>query len=250
MSLAGKEAKLQATTETSQSFGANETLSDVGPSRAFGSGRLFYIDDSTKDIFDPQASFTVELDTGGGFASVSTSDFVVNYLIGAIDINNATLGDSCRITGGGWLTKYDILEGFSCDLSIGNSLEEIPQFQDEAQRRKNTINEFTSTFSSYRINEYNLDDPTNAEPTLRELLLGSTTESSPSSVDPHLVFSFNTDAGGGDLIRAWVLLSEESLSASADGIQELELSMSVDESHLQASMSSQTAETINVLKTQ
>jgi hypothetical protein len=182
-----------------------------------GNGTLWTIDDGTKNVFDPAATFTVEVDSGGGFSTISPSNYTIRYLVGAVEFDSSQSGNSVRISGD-YLPKYRVIEGYSTDPSASPDLLDATVFGDTAMRRVQGLLDVSVSFEQYLVKETPIDGSGGSESSLHDIV----------TAGDSIVFSWDPDGNGNGLIRAFVKSSSESWSASPDSLATRTLEMEVD----------------------
>lgn len=237
MGLKGADAQIWATdTEDATSMSA-ESMSDVGD------GVTFTIDDASKDIFDPSATFAFS-DSNG---TVSPSDYTIRYAVGAVVFDTAPTAP-VTLDSGSYLPKYKVAKGFETSFSLDTQLQDVTTFGDEAPTMQKGMPSASGDFGSYQVVEKNIDATGDDDgPTLREVLFGEETKVGTASVDPNIVFRFEPSASGKTLWSIWVQLGEEQLESAIGDAQSRSFSMEVDDQD--AAMTTQTARAIDVLET-
>jgi len=237
--LAGKDTRIELT-GSSVSM-SDELMSDTG------NGTLWTIDDGSKNIFDPSVTFTVEVDSGGGFAAVNASDYTLRYLVGAVDFDSSQAGNSVRIQGS-YLPQYTLGTAYTQDLDLSPNLLDVTAFQDDGTRRIQGTLDVSGSFAQYEVLAQELDAPsTTTEATLEEILLGEETKGGTASISTDVVYSYDPADDGTELYRAWIQFEADSMSASQGSAQEKEISFAATKQD--AAMSSQTARAVDALST-
>jgi len=237
MGLAGSDAQIWATDTEDATSMSGESMSDVGD------GVTFTIDDASKNIFDPSATFAFS-DSGG---TIAPSDYTIRYAVGAVVFDVAPTAP-VTLDSGSYLPKYKAAKGYETSFSLDTQLQDVTTFEDEAPTTQKGQPSLSGDFGSYRVLEQNIDATGDDDgPTLREVLFGEETKGGSTSVDPNIVFRFEPSASGKTLWSAWVQLSEEQLEASIGDAQSRSFSMEVDDQD--AAMSTQSARAIDVLET-
>lgn len=216
---------------------------------AIGSGTpvlLWQISDAAKNVFDPEYTFTVEVSTDGGasWSTASPSNYDLRYLVGVVEFQSdpfggSTSGNLVRIADGHYLPKHAILEGYSSGYEQTRTQEEIPQFQDDGQRRLQLLLDITVEFEMYETRGLSFDSGSGGSgPSLKEILAGENL-STQSSVDPLRIYSFEPTNAESRLYRAWML--PESISVDAEAGSAQSQSVNWNSTEQSAAMSSQVA---------
>jgi len=227
MSLAGQKGKLQLTgTATAMT---DEPMSDTG------NGTLWTIDDDAKFLFDPAATFTVEVDSGTGFSTVAASSYTLRYLVGAVDFDSSQSGNTVRISGS-YLPRHTVAEVTTSDHSFSAGVIETPQYQDEGVRRIPGVQDYTGSFTSFLEVESEIDAPTDSEGSLLEFLLGEEIDGA-GSIGRDIVLVFDKDGAVTERRAGFVNLNESSRSSSPSDAQEHDLTFEANQQD--ATMSTQ-----------
>lgn len=239
MALAGKNAQIYLTDAQAQSTSMTDELCDAVDSS--DPPLTWQISDSTKNIFDPEHTFTVEVnpDVGGGgsWSTVSPSDYTLRYLLGVVVFTSNPFGgthpDEAVRVDGQYLSKYSLIEGFSAAPEVTRNQHEIAQFGDAAQRRQQGLLDVSVEWEQYEVLDPPLDDSASTPPdTLSEMIAGTS--------DALRVFSFQPDDSESELYRAWMQPESLSIDSPSDDAQSQSMSWTVTEQS--TTMSSQTAE--------
>lgn len=214
-----------------------ESMSDTG------NGTLWQIDDASKEIFNPAANFTVEVDSGGGFSTVAASNYNLNYLNGEVDFDNDQTGNSVRISGE-YLPTFKIAKARS--VSYTRSYEDLDSttFEQEAMERQLGLGDVEATVTNLDIDDDPLDGSGGTEDKLSDLFTDDTI--TVIEYIPEGLANVTSGARQGRIHRAFVKLSDNELNSSPDDLFERNITF-VGASQL-AAMSTQTAETFNSRK--
>jgi len=248
VSLAGKDAQIFVT-GGSQSM-SNEDCDPIGS----GSPVLqWQIGDSDLNIWDPSATFSVEVSTDGGstWTTASTSNYSLRYLVGVVEFDSdpfsgSTSGNDVRIASGNYLPYYAVLDGYEQEVGFERELYDTTSFQDTGMARGATGPlDVTGSFSMHEMIERELDSDGGSEPTLREILRGEETHGTSGDIDEYRVYRAQPDNSESSLVAAWFKFTDESLDASVGSKQEREFSM--EATNRAAAMSSQTAKVGDIL---
>jgi len=236
MSLAGQKGKLQLTgTATSMT---DESMSDTG------NGTLWTIDDDAKFLFDPAATFTVEVDSGGGFATVAATDYTIRYLVGAVDFDSSQSGNSVRISGD-YLPRHTVAEVTTSDHSFSDGVIETPQYQDDGMRRITGVQDYTGSFTSFLEVENEIDAPTDAEGSIMEFLLGEEIDGA-GTIDRDIALVYDRDGAVTARQAGFVNLNESARSASPSDAQENDVTFEANQQD--AAMSTQSVRIFDILE--
>jgi len=238
MGLAGSDAQIWATDTEDATSMSGESMSDVGD------GVTFTIDDASKNIWDPSATFAF---SDGNSSTLSPSNYTIRYAVGAVVFDSAP-ATPVTLDSGSYLPKYKVAKGFETSFSLDTQLQDVTTFGDEAPTMQKGMPSASGDFGSYQVVEKNIDATGDDDgPTLREVLFGEETKGGSTSVDPNIVFRFEPSASGKTLWSIWVQLGEEQLETSIGDAQSRSFSMEVDDQD--AAMTTQTARAIDVLET-
>lgn len=228
MAIAGFNTLIELTgTATSMSA---ESMSDTG------NGTLWVIGDAAKNIFDPAATFTVEVDSGTGFATVSPANYTIRYLVGAVEFDTTQAGNSVRISGD-YLPKHEVLRGYSADPSVSPTLADATAFGDAALRREQTLLDLSVSFEQYEVQDTPIDGAGGTESTIHDLVQNAA----------NVVFSWDPDGNGNGLIRAYVKGSDESFSTPLEELSNRAVEMEV--STVDSAMTTQPSADVDLLNT-
>lgn len=223
--------------------GASTSMTDESMSDT-GNGTLWTIDDTDKNVFDPGVTFTVEVDSGGGYSTVSASNYTLRYEVGAVDFDSSQSGNNVRIDGS-YLPKYTIFEGYATEPTIEPELLEATTFGDNSPARVSGLVGVSWSFDSYQANEKEIDAPTNNESTLQEILLGEETRGGSGSVETRRVLSWSPTSGSDRLLRAFVRFSSQTLETSLDELTTKSIEAEIAEED--STMSSQPPANVDLL---
>jgi len=216
MASAGYNSKLEWTGDA-VSF-STEAMSDTG------NGTLWRIDDSSKEIFDPSASFTIEVDTGGGFSTVSPSTYQIKYLQGAVEFDTDQTGNSVQISGD-YLPTYDTT--WTTAVTYNRTYEEVDSWTltDVSERRLSGLADMEATLTHIDTSDDPIDGSGGSEDTVFDLF---------EETDRPLVVTFipeydsETSTVNGYIHRSFCKLMNHGSSNSPDGRVETELTLMGD----------------------
>jgi len=212
---AGKDGEIQVTGQSTSM--SDESCSDTG------NGTLFVIDDDAKNIFDPSVSFTVEVDSGSGYSTVSPSNYNIRYLVGAVEFDSSQAGNDVRISGS-YLPQYTLVEVYEVSPEFTREALDSTPFQSTAMRRKSGLKDFSVDASSYEVRQIELDQPGSSnEATLEEVFLGSETRGGSGDISEFIVFSYRVTTTSSLKFRARVMLTDETLEMPVDDLSGKEL---------------------------
>lgn len=212
MAIAGKDAQIYL----SDAEGQSTSMTDESMDEISAALDLWQISDASKNIFNPEfGSWVIEADAGGGFQDV-TADADIRFLVGAVVATTPDFGlgsnpNAVRITGE-FLPKHSILEGTTSTIDIERSSEEIPQFQDQGQRRIYTLFDISVEWEQFEVLDRPIDGQGGTSDSLGDILKSS-------GVDPLRVFSYQPEDDENNLYRAWMKEESISVEGPADGVQ-------------------------------
>lgn len=180
--------------QTSSSF-TEEAMTDAGDDTTFT------ITDATKSMWDDTASFTVEVDDGGGYDPVA-SGFTINYAIGRVVFDEA-LGatDTVRVSGK-YFTKTEVARAKEWSLDIEKALEDDTEF---GSSWESSIPILGKASGSVKVNW--------AAGWFAQL----------SSTTPRIVLSLQVSTANAISYEFQALLAKQGVSASVKGLVEEEL---------------------------
>jgi len=214
-----------------------ESMSDTG------NGTLWQIDAIAKEIFNPVTTFTVEVNSGGGFSTISASNYNLNYLNGEVDFNNDQTGNSVRISGE-YLPTYTIAKARSVSYSRSYEDLDVTTFEQQAIDRILGLQDVEVTVTNLDIDDDPLDGQGGSEDKLSDLFVDDTI--TVVEYIPEGLVNVTSGARQGRIHRAFVKLTESELDSSPDGIFERNITFVAD--HQDAAMSSQEVELFNSRK--
>jgi hypothetical protein len=234
---AGKDGEIQVTGQSTSM--SNEPMTDTG------NGTLFVINDDAKNVFDPSVSFTVEVDSGGGFNPVSPSNYDLRYLVGAVDFDTNQSGNDVRISGS-YLPRYTLVEAYEVSPEFSKESLDATTFGSSAIERLSGLKDFSVDVSSYEVRQVELDQPANSnEATLEEIFQGAETRGGSGDISEFVVFSYRISRTSSLKFRARVFLTDESLETPVDDLAGKNVTFQVVDTD--PAMSTQTFEAIRSL---
>lgn len=207
----------------SESAGFNTCLRYTGASVSMtdesmtdtGNGTLFRIDDSSKEILDPQTSMTVK----SNGSSVSASNYTINYLTGSVDFDSSQAGNTITISGA-YLPAYDVAEAYATTFNRSYGEIDTTVFKDEGFTRTQGLAEIEVEVSHLDAVDDPLDGQGGTENTLTDLL---TKYDEPFVVEyqPSGLSNVTSGTREGRVHRAWVKLPNRENTTEVDGRYEV-----------------------------
>jgi len=242
--LKGNDAQIWVTDYADTTSMTNEACDPVGGGTPV---LLWQVTDHSKDVFDPDVTFTVEVSTDGGsnWSTASTSNYSILWTVGAIRFDSdpfsgSTSDNDVRISSGSYLPKHTVAEGFETELTVEPNLLDITGFQDDSPRRIQGLEDLSGSFGTYEVLDPNIDATGDDDgPTLSDIVLQA------GSTDADFVFRFDPANNQNTMLGAWVRFDSESREASSGDAQSESFSMMVD-TH-DSAMASQLAADIDLL---
>lgn len=181
--------------------GAAVAMTDEAMSDS-GDGLTFTLDDATKNIFDPDATFVVEVDSGGGFAAAATSSYSIDYLLGEVTFNSSQTGNSVQITGS-YLPKFTLAQGRSATFDVTVNLADSSVLGDQGERREPLRQDVAITIDQLAVGDVPLDGSSGTENTILDILRDA----------DEIVLEIQPDrASATELLRAFVRIESEGIS--------------------------------------
>lgn len=203
MTVHSKDVKIQITDKNSTSV-EDETMVDTG------NGTLWEIDDRTKDVWDPSAEVTVEVDTGTGY-SVKSSGYTEHYLTGQIEFDNDQSGNDVRVDIN-YFDKFTVAEASSATMSISNNLSNPSILGDDGENRKYGREDVSFELERVNAGTDRIDGSGGSKERFLELLLNSSL----------VVLQMQTDttqsADNQPVLRAYTIPDTQSIDIPGDDL--------------------------------
>lgn len=231
---AGKNTNLQVTGDP-VSFGVAHPLQVVAGS----GGTVWQIQDTTKDIWDPRANFTIEIN---GSPATPGVDYQIGYLFGYAQFASDQTGNTIEVTAGDYLPHYYVPLGRTVDWTDGHETIDITTFFNDAEQFILGTRTLEAVVE-HLDNEYlPLDGQGGAESTLQMLVDDGSRlvlEYGPEGTD-------TGDASGarqGLVNRAFVRPSNKQTGSSPNEAVSKEITFVLD--RIEAAMASQTSKAVS-----
>lgn len=162
--LAGIEADLYVGSRPAVGF-TDEAANDIGTAGGAPAARHWYrITDQSKRFWDADVAIVVERDTGGGFATVPATEYVVRHAGGVIEFTaQQGVGDDIQVTGS-YLPITQLGQGQKWSLDIQQEILSVPVFGDTWQQRIPGQKESSVSIERYWVDEVMLDEVTAGNP--------------------------------------------------------------------------------------
>lgn len=244
MGLKGEDAQIWVTDYADTTSMTQEACDPVGAGTPV---LLWQVTDHSKDVFDPDVTFSVEVstDNGSSWSTASTSNYEILWTVGAIKFDSdpfggSTSGNDVRIASGSYLPKHVVVDGFETEITVEPNLLDVTGFQDDSPQRITGLQGLTGSFGTHEVLATNIDaDGDDDGPTLDDIVLHS------GSTSGDFVFRFDPANNNTTMLGAWVRFDSDSREASSGDVQSQSFSMSVD-TH-DSAMASQPAADIDLL---
>lgn len=119
--LAGYDGYVYVAAQDAVSFTEEATTDE-------GDGLTFAIDDGDKRYWDDAVTVTVERDSGGGWGTVSASEYEIQHVGGKVIFGSDQTGNSVRVTGE-YLPVSAAVHGTGWSAEASREILEVTEFQ-------------------------------------------------------------------------------------------------------------------------
>lgn len=139
--LAGTEADVYIAALPAVAF-TDEACSDEGD------GLTFTIDAAAKRFWDPATAVVVEVDDGGGWDVIASSEYTVQHVGGKIIFNADQTGNSVRVDGG-YMTVSQLTQAHKWSVDVQQELLEVSAFGDGWKDKIAGLKEASASIERY-----------------------------------------------------------------------------------------------------
>lgn len=181
--------------------GAPASMTDEAMSE-IGSTDVYYIDDSTKNLFDPEGTFVVE--DGGG--TVPTDEYSIDYLLGQVTFTTSPTG-AVTITGD-YLPRYTIGVCYEAAINPTRQMLEDTTFGDTAMSRLAGLHDITGSLSLFDFGLTDFDTGGSSGVTIYAALTNGTAKA----------LSISLDDSDDEVIRLLTLFESDEVSSSVEDL--------------------------------
>lgn len=186
MAYAGKIAQIKVT---------GDSLSFIDESFSTTDDKTYTIDDTSKEIWDPEAVITVYED-----GVETTEDYSLNRLKGTIVFDSADAGRGAVTADGEYLPLSAVTQAYEYTYTLTGNNGDVSTFGDDFISREQTLKDASSTLTKFtEIDNYFFDKLNGGE---------------------LLVIEFYFDENEPWDMRMWTLLPADEKSSTADGFVE------------------------------
>lgn len=230
---AGKNTSLKVS-GAAVSFGSAQTMQLISGT----GGKTWQIQDVSKDIWDPRASFTIQVNG----STVSPSNYDIDYLFGVVQFDADQSGNTVEVTAGDYFPHYFIPMARTIEWGESQETHDVTTFFDTAETfilgRKQL-----EAVVEHLDNQYDpLDGSGGSEKTLQEIVdqgARLVLEFGPQGTDD----ATKSGARQGPVHRAFVRPSSKNSSGSTGSETTKEITFVLD--RIEAAMSTQTSKSVD-----
>lgn len=187
----------------------NEACTEVSS----GAYTDYQVTDSTKRLLDPDTAIVVEEDTGGGYATVASTLYTIDYYTGTITFTPALGASSTvRIASGNYIPPFEITQGRASNLTVNTELLDTTTYADAQANSGHRvfIAGLQDAAGDLEVVDDGLADYDTGGGSERKLLVDAV-------AGTKVLLTIQPD-GSNNVFRTWAILTATSVSDPVDGL--------------------------------